>query len=137
MEAPVTSPRNWLRSWVANRPRTPARRNNTCLSAEALEDRVVPTSRAFSLNDPNFPTSQWGLNNTGQPNTITAAGGTYGVDIDMPAAWAVTTGQMTTVVALLDDGVDYTSPDLYLNIWLNQGEIPAGLKAGLTDTDSD
>ena len=44
---------------------------------------------------------------------------------------------MTTVVALLDDGVDYTNPDIYLNIWINQGEIPATLRANLTDADGD
>jgi len=32
---------------------------------------------------------------------------------------------MTKVLAVLDDGVDYTNPDVYLNIRLNQGEIPA------------
>src|ERR1700756_5180992 len=73
---------------------------------ERLEDRLVLTSRTFSLNDPEFSTLQVGLNNLGQ------TGGKYGVDIDMPAAWSVTTGSMKTVVALLDDGVDYTDPDV-------------------------
>src|SRR5581483_1256887 len=31
----------------------------------------------------------------------------------------------------------YTDPDLYLNIWLNPGEIPAGLRANLADSDND
>jgi hypothetical protein len=90
----------------------------------------------IGLNDPLYPNNQWGLDNTGQPNVI-FPGGKYDVDIDMPAAWSVTTGKMTTVVAVIDDGVDYTNPDIYLNIWLNQGEIPAALRAGLTDTDGD
>ncbi|MCY2987091.1 MAG: S8 family serine peptidase, partial [Planctomycetota bacterium] len=34
-------------------------------------------------------------------------------------------------------GIDVTHPDLYLNIWLNQGEIPEGLKSKLVDTDAD
>jgi len=55
----------------------------------------------------------------------------------MPAAWSITTGKMTKVLAVLDDGVDYTNPDVYLNIRLNQGEIPASFKANLFDTDSD
>jgi hypothetical protein len=71
----------------------------------------VLTSRTFTLNDPLFPTNDWGSNNLGQPNSFLAAGGKYGMDMDMPAAWSVTTGSMTTVVALLDDGVDYTNDD--------------------------
>lgn len=47
------------------------------------------------------------------------------------------TGSTQVAVGLVDTGVDYTSPDLYLNIWLNQGEIPAALKAQLKDVDGD
>ncbi len=104
---------------------------------EQLEERRLLTANDFTLNDPVYPTNQWGLNNVGQPNTFSPFGGKYGVDIDMTAAWSITTGKMTTVLAVMDDGVDYTNPDLYLNIWLNQAEIPAGLKASLSDMDSD
>src|SRR4029079_2074161 len=33
--------------------------------------------------------------------------------------------------------VDLTHPDLYKNIWINQGEIPASLASLLVDTDAD
>src|SRR5439155_12027876 len=67
-------------------------------------------------NDPDFEKT-WGLNNTGQ------TGGVDDADIDAPEAWDKTTGSTSTVVAVIDTGVDYNHPDLYQNIWINQGEI--------------
>lgn len=68
-------------------------------------------------NDPDF-SSLWGLNNTGQ------AGGTPDADIDAPEAWDITTGNRSTIVAVIDTGVDYNHPDLAANIWTNPDEIP-------------
>ncbi len=31
-------------------------------------------------------------------------------------------------MGVIDSGIDYTHPDLALNIWINQGEIPKGLR---------
>ncbi len=81
-------------------------------------------------NDPDFPTLT-GLNNVGQ------FGSTVDADIDAPEAWDETTGSTNVVVGVIDSGIDVTHPDLYLNVWINQGEIPVALRSQLVDTDAD
>lgn len=64
---------------------------------------------AFNSNDTYF-SSQWGLKNTGQN------GGTSGVDIKAEQAWAIAQGNSNIKVAVIDDGVDLTHPDLQANL---------------------
>jgi subtilisin family serine protease len=80
----------------------------------------------------------WGmLGPTG--DGIGPVGNAFGTGADV--VWASTAvsadgnvGSMRTVVGVIDTGVDPMHPDLYLNIWINQKEIPAGLA---TDRDGD
>ncbi|MCA8960589.1 MAG: S8 family serine peptidase, partial [Planctomycetes bacterium] len=60
-------------------------------------------------SDPWFP-SQWGHDNDGQ------YGGLPGADVHTPDAWLLTTGSPTIRIAVLDDGVDLTHPDLLPNL---------------------
>ena len=66
-------------------------------------------------NDPGYK-DLWGLNNTGQ------TGGTADADTDAPEAWETTTGSPSTVVAVIDEGIDINHPDLRNNIWSNPKE---------------
>ena len=92
-------------------------------SAVASFSRDQSVTAQLVPNDALFA-QQAGFRNTGQ------TGGTSDADIDADEAFDITTGSEDIVVALIDSGVDYTHPDLYLNIWLNQGEIPAALYVG-------
>ena len=78
----------------------------------------LDVTRALQLtpDDPSY-SQLWGLENTGQ------TGGTTDADIDASAAWDVTTGSSSIVVAVIDTGVDYTHSDLAANMWTNPGEI--------------
>jgi subtilisin family serine protease len=75
---------------------------------------------AVAPNDPLFPLQSW------LPQ------------ISAPQAWEITTGSSAVVVNINDSGIDYTHPDLYKNVWLNQNEIPFAIGGnGLRDTDRD
>ena len=87
---------------------------------------------AVASNDPGYTGGTlWGmLGDTGPMKNA------YGSQAN--EAWADgDTGSMTSVVGVIDTGIDYTHPDLYLNIWLNQREIPTTFRARLNDIDTD
>jgi subtilisin family serine protease len=98
--------------------------------APAMEEAEIHI--AVASNDPGYTGGTlWGmLGDTGPMKNA------YGSQAN--EAWADgDTGSMTSVVGVIDTGIDYTHPDLYLNIWLNQREIPTTIRARLNDIDTD
>jgi len=76
-------------------------------------DQAVPTVP----NDPLFPQQ-------------------LSLQTDWPLAWSTATGTRSTVIAVVDSGIDHTHPDLIDNLWVNQMELPFWLRV-TGDVDGD
>ena len=63
-------------------------------------------------NDPLY-NLQWAANNTGATNQYN---GTVGADIDLDEAWDITQGNSAIRIAVIDEGVQRSHPDLINNI---------------------
>lgn len=85
-------------------------------------DMTAATTRLATpqFNDP-LASKQWDLHNTGE---ILPERSVAGMDINLHEAWKYTTGDSSIIVAVVDQGVDYTHEDLNANMWVNTGEIP-------------
>lgn len=65
---------------------------------------------AWTPDDPRYG-EQWHYHNTGQQN------GTPDADIDLPEAWEIHRGSPEVIVAIVDQGVQSTHPDLQAHMW--------------------
>ena len=65
-----------------------------------------------ATNDTYFD-HQWNLDNQGY---AIQGNGTPGADMSVPEAWALTTGDPSVIMAIIDSGVDTTHPDLVDNL---------------------
>jgi subtilisin family serine protease len=74
----------------------------------------------------------WGLHNTGQE--IQGFTGVADVDVDGREALGVANGG-GVVVAVIDDGVDFSRPDLAGQAWVNPGESGGGKENNNVDDD--
>ncbi len=63
--------------------------------------------------------NQWHYSNNG--DKMFAATTAAGADINVPEAWKPTGGSPSIIVAIVDEGVKYTHPDLADNMWVNKG----------------
>ena len=104
------------------------------LNENALKAKAA--TRAVADGTPNDPgyDFQWHYNNLGAGNygfenlNGNQAGVTAGCDVNAAEAWKTCTGDPSIIVAVLDEGVMYTHPDLAANMWCNPGETTQGAK---------
>jgi len=61
-------------------------------------------------NDPGFA-RQWGLDNP-----------VNNIDVNAPEAWAITQGRASTIVAVIDSGLDISHPEFAGRLWVNPRE---------------
>lgn len=118
------------------------------LAPGLTEDRVAEI--LARRPDVQFAEKNWIVRDAATSNDAGYTGGSlwgmYG-DQTSPAntygsqageAWgAGATGAAKMVVGVIDTGIAYAHADLYLNVWLNQREIPTALRSSLTDVDAD
>ena len=101
------------------------------LSDKALQQKSTRAAAEGEPNDPGFA-SQWHYRNLGEGNydfenlNNNHVGAKAGCDVNALEAWKTCTGDPSIIVAILDEGVMYTHPDLAANMWCNPGENVQG-----------
>jgi subtilisin family serine protease len=97
-------------SWVAPDPgvalATAQRQLARAPGVAFAEPNATVQTQGLTPNDPDFK-REWGLKNT--PSS----------GIDAPQAWTLTTGTSSTIVAVLDTGIDLSNPEFAGRIWTN------------------
>lgn len=93
---------------------------------KAYDGKVYPfkegahgATRAMVTSDFNDPNLFWQwhyINNADQAIATTAR---VGADVGVADAWKITGGNPEVIVAIVDEGIKYTHPDLMANMWTN------------------
>ena len=84
---------------------------------------------AGGFNDPGYK-DQWHYSNNG--DRIFAETTRAGADINVEEAWKLAAGDPSLTVAIVDQGIKYSHPDLAANMWINEAE-----QSGATGRDDD
>ena len=102
------------------------------VSNTAIQPSAAPATRGKlypAFNDPDLD-KQWHYINIGDTNVF--SGVKKGADINAGEAWDITAGDNRIVVAIIDNVVKPTHPDLAANMWVNEAE-----KNGVAGKDDD
>ena len=90
----------------------------SCEEANSNATRSVE----WPFNDPDIYRQWCYINNGSAPFTQEWAGVVAGADAGCEEAWKLCTGDEDIIVAVMDEAVMWSHPDLADNIWINEGE---------------
>lgn len=93
--------------------RTPLRSSDAAMS-------TATRAMAYPFDDPELK-RQWHYINKGDKAVALTA--RAGADINVEEAWKIAAGNPEIIVAIVDEGVKYTHPDLAANMWVNASEL--------------
>lgn len=95
----------------------------------ANEKKAVPLTKAQMaalssakepvFNDPHYGL-QWHLVNNGDLGETKFIAG---ADVNVEKAWDLCAGDPSVIVAIVDEGIDISHPDLQDNLWINENEV--------------
>ena len=88
------------------------------LTKSAME-QMKNSAKQAKFNDPHLGL-QWHMVNNGDLGETKFVAG---ADVNVEKAWDLCMGDPSIIVAVLDEGVDFSHPDLKNSMWINEGEI--------------
>lgn len=88
------------------------------LTKSAME-QMKNSARQAKFNDPHLGL-QWHMVNNGDLGETKFVAG---ADVNVEKAWDLCMGDPSIIVAVLDEGVDFSHPDLKNSMWINEDEI--------------
>lgn len=94
------------------------------LTQEMVSRLTTRSGYPARFDDEHLPL-QWGLVNNGdlrQTKFVKDA------DVQVEKAWELSTGHPSIIVAVLDEGIDATHPDLQASMWVNEDEVKGSLE---------
>ena len=108
-----------------NRPIARAYNPNTnpmFVSCAEADGRATTRATEWPFNDPEIYRQWCYINDGTAPFASERAGVLAGSDAGCKEAWELCTGDEDIIVAVMDEAVMWSHPDLADNIWINEGE---------------
>lgn len=100
-------------------------RKSTPLNANQIRSAMLTASTLPFTADPQL-NKQWHYINTGDQAFL--PGSIAGSDVNCKEAWQKCTGDPSVIVGVMDEGIDWSHPDLAANMWINEDEVYKSFK---------